>query len=115
MTGNTLRLVTALVCSLFAAAVPAAAQIARPLSAGSAFDSTLSLGQTHRYSIRLSPGESANITVRQAGVDLVVEVRAPDGSRLTTGDSPKERDRPRLQPAPPPRTPATWSTTRTST
>src|SRR5688572_27060094 len=91
MIRNPLRLVTVPVCFLVAAAVPAAAQIARPLSAGSAFDSTLSPGETHRYSIRLSPGESANITVRQNGVDLVVEVRAPDGSLFTTVDSPNGR------------------------
>src|SRR5688572_31880544 len=90
MTGNPSRLVTVLVCFLLAA-VPAAAQIARPLSAGSAFDSSLSPGEAHRYSIRLSRGESANITVRQDGVDLVVEVRAPDGSLLTTVDSPNGR------------------------
>ena len=91
MTGNPLRLLTVLVCCLFAAAVPAVAQVTRPLSAGSAFDSTLSPGETHRYSIRLSPGESANITVRQDGVDLVVEVHAPDGSLFTTVDSPNGR------------------------
>src|SRR5688500_2996322 len=90
MMGNTSRLATMLVCFLLAA-VPAAAQIARPLSAGSAFDSSLSPGEVHRYSIRLSPGESANITVRQDGVDLVVEVRAPDGSLFMTVDSPNGR------------------------
>src|SRR5687768_18075203 len=90
MMGNPSRLVTVLVCFLLVA-VPAAAQIARPLSAGSALDSTLSPGEAHRYSLRLSPGESANITVRQDGVDLVVEVRSPDGSLFRTVDSPNGR------------------------
>lgn len=92
MSANILRFATAVTCFISAAGAPAAAQIARPLSPGSAFDSTLSPGETHRYAVRLSPGGSANITVRQNGVDLVIEVRAPDGSLLTTVDSPNGRN-----------------------
>ena len=91
MVRKELRLAVMLVLSLGAAGPSAYAQVARPLRAGLAFDSTLSPGETHRYSMRLSAGESANITVRQIGVDLVLEVRAPDGSLFTTVDSPNGR------------------------
>jgi erythromycin esterase len=81
--------VTLLVC---AAQVPAAGQTRRALFSGLAFDSTLAPGAAHRFSLRLGKGESANVVVRQIGVDVVLEVRAPDGSLFTTVDSPNGRN-----------------------
>jgi erythromycin esterase len=88
---DTLRALIALTLPTCAAAVPAFAQAPRPLSSGIAFDSSLAPSAAHRFSLRLAKGESANVVVRQIGVDVVLEVRAPDGSLFTTEDSPNGR------------------------
>ena len=87
-----LRVVGLTASTMCAAVAFAAAQQSRPLSLALAIDSTLSPGEAHRYSLQLSAGESANIVVRQIGVDIVVEVRAPDGSVFATVDSPNGRN-----------------------
>ena len=89
---DTLRALVGLTLATCAAAVPAFAQAPRPLSRGLAFDSSLAPGSAHRFSLRLGKGESANVVVRQMGVDVVLEVRAPDGSLFTTVDSPNGRN-----------------------
>jgi erythromycin esterase len=89
---DTLRALVAVTLVIYAAAVPASAQAPRPLSSGLAFDSSLAPGAAHRFSLRLRKGESANVVVRQIGVDVVLEVRAPDGSLFTTVDSPNGRN-----------------------
>jgi erythromycin esterase len=89
---DSFRVFVAVTFPLCAAAVPASAQAPRPLSSGLAFDSSLAPGSVHRFSLRLGKGESANVVVRQIGVDVVLEVRAPDGSLFTTVDSPNGRN-----------------------
>jgi hypothetical protein len=89
---DTLRALVAVTLPIFATAVPASAQAPRPLSSGLALDSSLTPGTAHRFSLRLGKGESANVVVRQIGVDVVLEVRAPDGSLFTTVDSPNGRN-----------------------
>lgn len=92
MRPTTLNWIIGVAVSAGITVAPASAQVARPLSLGSVFDSTLTPGESHRYSLRLSRGESANVVVRQMGVDVVVEVRAPDGSLFATVDSPNGRN-----------------------
>lgn len=75
-------------------AVPAGAycQNPRQVTSGFALDTTIAPNSAHDYAMRLAAGESANLTVTQIGVDLVVEVRGPDGSSLSTFDSPNGRN-----------------------
>jgi Isochorismatase family len=60
------------------------------LNAKSDFERTLSKGSSD-YSIALAAKESALIIVRQEGVDVVIDVTAPDGSLLDSVDSPTGR------------------------
>ncbi|HEX2079382.1 MAG TPA: erythromycin esterase family protein [Longimicrobium sp.] len=82
-----------LLLSIWVAAPPAAAQgtVATPLSGGSVIDTSLTAAEAHDYVIRLRRGESAVLTVRQNGVDVVVELRGPDGRILDAVDSPTGR------------------------
>ena len=45
-------------------------------------------GERHAYSLELPAGELTALTVRQHGVDAVLEVRGPGDQVLTTADSP---------------------------
>ena len=92
MRAKRFRLTSAAAVAICLAALRAEAQGARPISLGSAFDSTIAPGGSHRYSLNLSRGGSANIVIQQMGVDIVIEVRAPDGSLFTTVDSPNGRN-----------------------
>lgn len=82
-----------LLLGIWVAAPPAAAQVtvATPLSASSVVDTSLAPAEAHDYAIRLRRGESAVLAVRQIGVDVVVEVRGPDGRLLDAADSPTGR------------------------
>jgi erythromycin esterase len=61
------------------------------LTRASDFDTLLAPGQTHAYHLELRAGESANVTFRQMGVDVVVEVRDPADSLVARVDSPNGR------------------------
>lgn len=61
------------------------------LTATTAFDTSITPGSVHQYLIRLRAGGSANIIIRQNGVDLVVEVYDPSGTLIATVDSPNGR------------------------
>jgi erythromycin esterase len=73
------------------APVLAHSQNPRQIAQGFVLDTTIAPSSTHDYELTLSAGESVNLAVTQMGVDLVVEVRAPDGS-LTIFDSPNGRN-----------------------
>jgi erythromycin esterase len=52
---------------------------------------TLDPGQVHDYELRLARGQSADVVVRQKGVDVVVEVRTPKGTLIAAVDGPTGR------------------------
>lgn len=52
---------------------------------------TLEPAQLHDYELHLSRGQSADVVVRQKGVDVVVELRAPDGTLIDAIDGPTGR------------------------
>jgi erythromycin esterase len=85
---NTGTLLPALLICLTARAY---GQNPREVTSGVTLDTTIVPNSTHEYALRLSAGESANLAVTQIGVDLVVEVRAPDGT-LSVFDSPNGRN-----------------------
>ena len=62
-----------------------------PVASGFVLDTTIAPNSNHDYALTLSTGESVNLAVTQIGVDLVVEVRAPDGA-LSIFDSPNGRN-----------------------
>jgi erythromycin esterase len=66
-------------------------QNARRVTQGFVLDTTIGPSSTHDYAVRLAAGESVNLAVTQIGVDLVVEVRGPDGV-LSIFDSPNGRN-----------------------
>jgi erythromycin esterase len=74
-------------------ALPATAQSprARQITPGLVLDTTIAVGAAHDYAIRLATGESVDLAVVQTGVDLVVEVRSPDGALMAIVDSPNGR------------------------
>ncbi len=45
-------------------------------------------GEDHAYALELSPGQFAAVVLEQQGIDVVLDLYAPDGQRLTTVDSP---------------------------
>src|SRR5688572_25941977 len=78
---------TLVALSLIATRVAAQSTLTR----ASAFDTLLATTQAHEYVLPLRAGESANVTFRQMGVDVVVEVRDPADSLLARVDSPNGR------------------------
>lgn len=58
------------------------------LEAGKPFERELKTGETHVYKVTLEAGQFLDAAVNQRGVDVVVRVYAPDGSRLAEVDSP---------------------------
>ena len=72
-------------------AAPALAQAPLPLRVGAAVERPLAPGGVEEASVRLRAGESADAVVRQQGIDVVVELRAPGGRLLATIDSPNGR------------------------
>lgn len=81
-----------------AEARPAAA---RPLAlaSGKVLESSLAGGSTHTYVFDLPAGQFVDVVVDQQGIDVVVELRAPDGRLLTRVDSPNGAEGPEPVPA----------------
>ena len=52
------------------------------LESGKPLERTLAVGQSHNYSINLPAGQFARLAVEQRGINVVLNVFAPDGSRL---------------------------------
>ena len=71
--------------SSFVTKVKTEAQVLEP---GKPVERELKNGETHAYQIVLSVGQFLDAAVNQRGVDLVVRVFAPDGSKLAEIDSP---------------------------
>ena len=61
---------------------------AQVLEPGKPIERELKNGETHAYQIVLSLGQFLDAAVNQRGVDVVVRVFAPDGSKLAEIDSP---------------------------
>jgi erythromycin esterase len=69
---------------------------ARLLERGKPVEREVKAGETHAYKIPLEAGQFLDAAVNQRGIDLVVRVYAPDGSRVAEIDSPngKQGDEP---------------------
>jgi hypothetical protein len=69
-----------------AAAPPAL--LAPPLVTGETVERALPAGETHAYTLSLQTGQTAWLTVRQHGADVVLSARRPDGRPAGSADSP---------------------------
>lgn len=68
------------------------AQAPQGIGPATVLDVGLKAGGTHTYTLRLTLGESATVVVRQQGIDVVVDVTAPDGKLLDSIDGPTGRN-----------------------
>ena len=69
-------------------AVVASADTATPLDRRKSIERDMSGAETHQYTMALQAGDFVRIVVDQRGVDIVVVVTAPDGSKIAEVDSP---------------------------
>ena len=69
----------------------ASAQTPTTITRSTSNEYTLQAGASHRYALSLERGESAEVIVRQQGVDVVVDVRNTAGKLLDSIDSPTGR------------------------
>lgn len=65
-----------------------------PLTRGSATQAEMTASDTAEATLRLRAGESADLVVEQQGIDVVVDLFGPDGTRLDSVDSPNGRQGP---------------------
>jgi len=61
---------------------------ATPLEPGKPIERSISGDESHSYTLTLTAGQYAHVVVDQRGVDALVAVYAPDGSKLFEIDSP---------------------------
>jgi erythromycin esterase len=85
-----------LFCILMLATAPSARSQAQPssprtLGEGVVVERPLGPSDSHDFTVRLADGMSVLLSVQQLGIDVVVEVRAPDGALLQAVDSPTGR------------------------
>lgn len=74
---------------LFLGAINCVAQeTLRPLNLNTPIQRELSGGQTHAYTVKLDANQIARVITEQQGVDVVVAIIAPDGTKLFGVDSP---------------------------
>ncbi|HEU4872390.1 MAG TPA: hypothetical protein VFT44_04760, partial [Pyrinomonadaceae bacterium] len=66
----------------------AATQNESPLEPGKAIERSINAGEAHYYILPLTAGQYAHIAVDQRGVDVVVSIFAPDGTKLVQVDMP---------------------------
>ncbi len=64
------------------------------LERGKPIQRELAGGQSHTYRLDLAAGQFCQIVVDQRGVDVVVELFAPDGKKLIEVDGPNDRNGP---------------------
>ncbi|MBW8878636.1 MAG: CHAT domain-containing protein [Acidobacteria bacterium] len=64
------------------------------LRPGEPVERDLAAGESQVHQVELSAGRPWLLTVEQRGIDVVVEVSAPDGKRLAAVDSPLDRQGP---------------------
>lgn len=81
---------------MIAILVPILAQTPLALTPRTRIDTVLAQGARHAYALQLRAGASAEVTVTQRGVDVVVEVRNERDSLLVTRDSPNGRNGPEV-------------------
>jgi CHAT domain-containing protein/Tfp pilus assembly protein PilF len=62
----------------------------RKLETGKPVEQELKGGQSHTYEIAIKAGQYLSVIVEQRGIDVEVEVIAPDGKQLMKVDSPNE-------------------------
>ena len=84
----TLAWFTFLLTSLVSAAED---QTPSRLGPDTVIETTLQPGTSHQYELQLNRGESAEVVIRQQGVDVVVELTSPGGKLLDVIDSPTGR------------------------
>lgn len=58
------------------------------LEPGRAVEAELKGGEGHRYEIDLAAGQTVHLVAAQRGIDVVLRLRAPDGSLVAEVDSP---------------------------
>src|SRR5262249_36804597 len=83
----------AVLLSLCALRVPAAPQSQlKPAPAsiepGKPIERSIDAGETQSYTVILTAGQYAHVVVDQRGVDVVVSILAPDGTKLARVDMP---------------------------
>src|SRR5215203_6395696 len=76
---------------LLAAAPPGASFLLNP---GAPMERELAAGNAQIWTVELAAGRPWRIAVEQRGIDVVVEVSAPDGKHLATVDAPLDRQGP---------------------
>ncbi len=72
------------------AEVPSGSSSQEPfeLQSGVPIERELAGGESHRYRLRLDAGQYVHVVVEQRGIDVVVVVLAPEGTKLVEMDSP---------------------------
>lgn len=66
------------------------------LNLGRQITRELNSGELHVYLVEVSAGEAARVLVMQNGVDVIVSVYRPDGTKIKYVDSPNGRNGPEL-------------------
>lgn len=61
---------------------------AQKLEAGKTFEREINSGEKHAYDVQLKKDEALNLVVEQRGVDVVLNVYAPDGTLAADLDTP---------------------------
>ena len=61
---------------------PIALELSKPI------ECTINAGETHSYTLNLRSGQYAHLTVDQRGVDVVVSIYTPDGTKVAQVDMP---------------------------
>jgi CHAT domain-containing protein/tetratricopeptide (TPR) repeat protein len=69
---------------------------ASPLELKKPIERTIKSGEIHSYSVSINLGQVLDVVVEQRGVDVVVEVMAPDGSKVIEVDSPNGSEGPEV-------------------
>src|SRR6185295_1149722 len=80
--------------ALFAISAAAAQPAQQDLHVGVTLERRMAGGEAHSYRIEPSPGARLLVNVDQRGIDVVVEVRQPDGSILIAVDGPTDSEGP---------------------
>lgn len=81
----------AMVSSVLVPAVPSSFLLTAPpvreeLHAGAVLERRLAGGENHSFDMEASPGERLLITVEQRGIDIVIDVLRPDGTKVIAVD-----------------------------
>jgi tetratricopeptide (TPR) repeat protein len=59
-----------------------------PLELSKPIERAINAGETHAYTLTLTSGQYAHLAVDQRGVDVVVSIYAPDGTKVAQVDGP---------------------------